>query len=93
MAVVLNVTDALVGVIDELAGLDPLCLTDGDTVQALHRQLERLGAVTTRAVAGFDAGRAWEADGARTVGVRRRIFTGATRRGVEVRDRACFHPS
>ena len=66
MAVVLNVTDALVGVIDELAGLDPLCLTDGDTVQALHRQLERLGAVTTRAVAGFDAGRAWEADGART---------------------------
>jgi len=63
---VLNVTDALVGVIDELAGLDPLCLTDGDTVQALHRQLERLGAVTTRAVAGFDAGRAWEADGART---------------------------
>ena len=25
------------------------------------------------------------------VGVRRRIFTGATRRAVEVRDRECFH--
>jgi hypothetical protein len=35
-------------------------------VVALHRELERLRAVTTRAVAAFDAGRAWEASGART---------------------------
>ena len=27
------------------------------------------------------------------VGVRQRLFTGATRRAVEVRDRACWHPS
>lgn len=27
------------------------------------------------------------------VGVRRRLFTGATRRAVEVRDRECFHPT
>jgi hypothetical protein len=27
------------------------------------------------------------------VGVQRRLFTGATRRAVEVRDRACFHPT
>ncbi len=33
---------------------------------ALLRQLERLNAVATRAVAAFDAGRTWEADGART---------------------------
>ncbi len=67
VAVVLDdVTDALVGVIDELARLDPLRLADGETIEALHRQLERLGAVTTRAVAGFDAGRSWEDDGART---------------------------
>ena len=26
------------------------------------------------------------------VGVRQRVFTGATRRAVEVRDRECFHP-
>ena len=30
-------------------------------------------------------------DRIRNVGVRRRIFTGATRRAVEVRDRECFH--
>ena len=32
----------------------------------LHRQLERLRAVVTRASAAFEAGRTWEADGART---------------------------
>ena len=31
-------------------------------------------------------------DRIKNVGVRRRIFTGATRRAVEVRDRECFHP-
>ena len=30
-------------------------------------------------------------DRIRNVGVRRRIFSGATRRAVEVRDRECFH--
>ncbi len=65
MAVV-EVTAALAGVVDELVQADPLRLADGETLQALHRQLERLAAVTTRAVAAFDAGRAWEADGART---------------------------
>jgi hypothetical protein len=38
----------------------------GETVVALHRQLERLAAVVTRAAAAFDAGRDWEADGARS---------------------------
>jgi HNH endonuclease len=26
------------------------------------------------------------------IGVRRRLFTGATRRAVQLRDRECFHP-
>jgi hypothetical protein len=56
----------LAGVLDALSHLDPTVLGDGETVVALHRELERLAAVTTRAVAAFDAGRAWEADGART---------------------------
>lgn len=52
--------------LDELADLDPVVVGDSETVVALHRQLERLGAVTTRATAAFDASGAWEADGARS---------------------------
>jgi len=59
-------TDSLVAGIDALSAADPVALGDAETVVALHRQLERLRAVTTRAVAAFDAGRAWESDGART---------------------------
>ena len=59
-------TAELAGVLDTLSRLDPSVLGDAETVVALHRELERLSAVTTRAVAAFDAGRAWEADGART---------------------------
>ncbi|MDQ4089832.1 MAG: hypothetical protein M3163_05965, partial [Actinomycetota bacterium] len=49
-----------------LCAVDPAVPGDPETVVALHRQLERLTAVVTRAVAAFDAGRSWEADGART---------------------------
>ena len=45
---------------------DPAALADGEAVVELHRQLERLTAVATRAAAAFDSGRAWEADGARS---------------------------
>ena len=38
----------------------------GETLVVLHRHLERLGAVLTRAVAAFDAGRSWDAEGARS---------------------------
>src|SRR5687768_5390741 len=58
--------EELAGALNRLGALDPVALIDPDMVVALHRELERLGAVTTRAVAAFDAGRAWEADGART---------------------------
>ena len=58
----------LSAVVDKLVGLDPATLGDGETVVELHRQLERLTAVTTRATAAFDASGDWQADGARTAG-------------------------
>ncbi|MGH9280830.1 MAG: DUF222 domain-containing protein, partial [Acidimicrobiales bacterium] len=61
---------------------------DGPTVVELHRQLERLRAVVTMAVATFDAGGEWEADGARTaaawVGTRCRLPLGVARRRVSL---------
>jgi hypothetical protein len=52
--------------LDALCAVDPARLADGETVQALHRQVERLRAVCARATAAFDAGRGWEDEGART---------------------------
>jgi hypothetical protein len=59
-------TSELVGALDVLSGIDPAVLGDGETVVALQRAGERLACVVTRAVAAFDAGRSWEADGSRT---------------------------
>lgn len=56
----------LTAAVDELAEADPATLGDGDTVVALHRELERLGAVVSRASGAFDTGRSWEDDGARS---------------------------
>ena len=64
MSVGTGVLEELAAVVDRLAEADPLALGDGETVLALHRELERLGAVTTRAVAAFDAGGAWDDDAA-----------------------------
>jgi Domain of unknown function (DUF222) len=55
----------LVGALDALCALDPAVLADGEAIQLLHQQLDRLQAAATRATARFDSGRAWEADGAR----------------------------
>ena len=52
--------------LDEAVAVGPTVLGDGEAIVALHRQLERLEAVFTRAVAAFDAGGSWSADGART---------------------------
>ncbi|MFP5317500.1 MAG: DUF222 domain-containing protein [Acidimicrobiia bacterium] len=41
-------------------------MADGESIQVLCRELERLQAIATRAVAAFDAGREWEEDGARS---------------------------
>ncbi|MDQ6727528.1 MAG: HNH endonuclease [Actinomycetota bacterium] len=66
MAVVLDTTVALTAAVDAVCASDPGVLADGESIQTLHRQLERLTAATTRAVASFDAGRAWEVEGARS---------------------------
>ncbi|MGI9033888.1 MAG: DUF222 domain-containing protein, partial [Acidimicrobiales bacterium] len=61
-----GVVARLAGVIDELVATEPAVVGDGDTVVALHRQLERLGAVTTRATGAFDASGQWQTTGARS---------------------------
>ena len=66
MAVVCDATSELAAALDTLCGADAAQLGDAETVRALHRQLDRLAAVTTRATAAFEAGRAWEAEGARS---------------------------
>ena len=58
--------DGLTAAIDELCDSDPSVLADGETLVALLSQVERLSAVATRAVARFDAGGEWAADGARS---------------------------
>ncbi|MCA1844403.1 MAG: hypothetical protein LC792_14680, partial [Actinobacteria bacterium] len=55
MAVSVDLMGELAAMLDALCAADPLTLGDGETVTALHRQLERLEALTTRATAAFDA--------------------------------------
>jgi hypothetical protein len=59
-------TSELAGALDVLSAVDAGVLGEAETVVALQRAAERLACVLTRAVAAFDAGRSWEADGART---------------------------
>lgn len=61
-----DVTSQVVAAVDALCQAEPAHLGHGETIQALHRQLARLEAATTRATAAFDAGGTWEADGARS---------------------------
>ncbi len=60
------VLDELTGVLDELARLDPEVLADVESVIELHRQLNRLQAVVTRATGRFEASGDWQFDGARS---------------------------
>ena len=61
-----DVLGDLARALDAVCEADPATLADGESLVVLHRQLERLEAVVTRAAAAFDAGGTWEADGART---------------------------
>ena len=62
----MDVLEELRSAVDAVVAADPARLGDRVAILALHRQLERLEAATTRATAAFDAGGAWEADGARS---------------------------
>ncbi|HZU80477.1 MAG TPA: DUF222 domain-containing protein [Acidimicrobiales bacterium] len=56
---------ALSRAIDELAAVDPDGLADQASIEALERELTRLEAVVSRAVAAFDASGNWSPEGAR----------------------------
>ena len=60
------VLDDLESVVDQVCATDPAALSDGESIQKLHRCLARMEAATTRASAAFDAGGTWQADGARS---------------------------
>ncbi|MDQ6616879.1 MAG: HNH endonuclease [Actinomycetota bacterium] len=57
---------ALGALIDELTALDPAVLADPQSVVDLHRCIDRLQAISTRAMGAFEAGGAWRLDGARS---------------------------
>jgi hypothetical protein len=79
-----SVLDQLRGAIDAVCAEEPARLADGKAITELHRQLARLEAATTRASAAFEAGRSWEADGARSaaawLATRARLPTATARR-------------
>src|SRR5437763_6327676 len=92
---------ALTEALDALCAEDPSRLCDREAIKALHRQLARLEAATTRASAAFDAGRDWEDDKARSSGswvamachlptsaARRRVRLGRDLRLMDVVERA-----
>jgi len=58
--------DDIATAVDKLVEVDPSVLADGEALVDLHRQLERMLAVTTRATAAFDASGGWQPDGARS---------------------------
>jgi len=64
MPVSTAVVDELAAAVDTLIGVDPGVFADGEALVDLHRQLERLLAVTTQVTAAFDASGAWKPDGA-----------------------------
>jgi hypothetical protein len=57
--------DALTETIDHLVASDPSAYADGESVEALQRQLSRLEAFATAATGAFDVAEAWAPDGAR----------------------------
>ena len=71
----MTVLSDLEAALDGLCAADPAALADSTTIEALHRQVARLEAATTRAVAAFDAGREWEAVGARSATAWRTVRT------------------
>ena len=69
-----------------MCGTDPSVVADGESIEVLYRQLDRLEAVVCRASACFDAGGEWQSDGARSsaawIATRRRMPWATARRRV-----------
>ncbi len=88
MVCVGDCTTGLAAAVSALCAVDPLVLGDGETLVALHRQLERLRCAVTLATAAFDAGRSWEAEGARAasawIATQCKVRVRASRRRVQL---------
>ncbi|MGD0313156.1 MAG: DUF222 domain-containing protein [Acidimicrobiales bacterium] len=56
--------DVLTEAIDRLSGVDPSAYCDGESIEALQRELARLDSFVTDATAAFDASGNWALDGA-----------------------------
>src|ERR671912_1079795 len=91
----------VVSALDALVEADPGQLAEGAAVVGLHRQLERLEAVATRAVGAFEREHEWEVAGARTASswlavecslpvrvARRRVHVGRALRDLPVAEAA-----
>ena len=78
--------EALTEAIDDLiaSAADPSVYADAESIEYLHREMARLDAVTTQAVAAFDASGDWALDGAKSasawVATRCRLPKGECRR-------------
>jgi hypothetical protein len=58
--------ELLAAAVDELVGMDPAALADGETLAELRRQIDRLEAVESRAIGRWDTDKAWAPSGAKT---------------------------
>ena len=83
-----GVLEELTRAIDELVSADPAVLGDPEGVIALHRQLARLAAVTTRAVACLETHQGYVPEGAASasgwLGARCGLSAGEARRRVRL---------
>jgi len=75
-------------VLDAVVASGPQAYADAPSMEVLHRQLARLEAFVTEAVAAFDVGEEWAADGAKTasawIATRCRIPRSVARRRVRL---------
>ena len=79
---------ALGSTLDALVGCGPHLCADADSIEVLHRELARLEAFVTEAVAAFESGEEWAADGAKTasawIATRCRVPRSVARRRVRL---------
>ena len=94
MPVLTDLTTLLASHIDALVDADVATLSDGESVEALHRQLDRLEAVLSRATAAFSADSGHRPDGAYSaatwLATRRHLPLSSARRRVRL-GRALLH--
>jgi hypothetical protein len=58
--------ELLVRAVDQVVGMDPAALADGESIVAIEREINRLQAVRARVVARWDAEKGWASSGAKS---------------------------